>query len=92
MLSLKFGLIQHRNDFWGQVKRTVNGTPVSQRQIELTVAMIKLVLETNGKDRLLDPRCGNGALDSLVLPVGSLVDTETIVAICNTIKLIGNDR
>jgi cyclopropane fatty-acyl-phospholipid synthase-like methyltransferase len=49
-------------DFWGQVKRTVNGTPVSQDQIDMIVTAVRDGLELNPDDRLLDLCCGNGAL------------------------------
>lgn len=49
-------------DFWGQVKRTVNGKPVSQDQIDMIVAAVKDGLELSPDDVLLDLCCGNGAL------------------------------
>ncbi len=49
-------------DFWGQVKRTVNGQPVSERQIEMIVAAIHPALQLHAQDSLLDLACGNGAL------------------------------
>lgn len=55
-------------DYWGQVKRTVNGQPVSEEQIEMIVRAIcaNLALEHDGKDVLLDLGCGNGALSQLL--------------------------
>jgi SAM-dependent methyltransferase len=53
-------------DFWGQVKRTVNGVPVSQDQINLIVNAILEGLELNKNDTLLDLCCGNGALSTLI--------------------------
>jgi ubiquinone/menaquinone biosynthesis C-methylase UbiE len=50
------------NDFWGQVKRTVNGKPVSQDQIEMIVQVACNTLNLSKNDRLLDLCCGNGAL------------------------------
>ncbi|WP_068825964.1 class I SAM-dependent methyltransferase [Pseudomonas sp. BMS12] len=50
------------DDFWGQVKRTVNGQPVSEEQIQLIVATIHQALQFQVGDRLLDLACGNGAL------------------------------
>lgn len=50
------------NDFWGQVKRTVNGQPVSEDQIEMIVQAIRRHLVLGPEDTLLDLGCGNGAL------------------------------
>ena len=50
------------DDFWGQVKRTVNGKPVSQEQIDMIVAAAKQGLQLQSDDLLLDICCGNGAL------------------------------
>ena len=49
-------------DFWGQVKRTVNGKPVPQEQIDMIVAAVCEGLELTRDDLLLDLCCGNGAL------------------------------
>ena len=49
-------------DFWGQVKRTVNGKPVPQKQIDMIVDAVSNGLELSMKDVLLDLCCGNGAL------------------------------
>ena len=53
------------DDFWGQVKRTVNGEPVSQEQIDMIIDAVVLGLELSEKDTLLDLCCGNGALSTL---------------------------
>ncbi|MGF7176571.1 class I SAM-dependent methyltransferase [Azospirillum doebereinerae] len=50
------------DDHWGQVKRTINGKPVSPEQIALIVTTIKNGLSLAGDDVLLDLCCGNGAL------------------------------
>lgn len=50
------------DDFWGQVRRTVNGRPVAQDQINLIVEAMIGALELNSDDWLLDLCCGNGAL------------------------------
>ena len=50
------------DDLWGQVRRTVNGKPVSEDQIALMVEAIREGLELQPGDRLLDLACGNGAL------------------------------
>ena len=53
------------NDFWGQVKRTVNGNPVSQDQIDMIVDVVVAELDLSQEDSLLDLCCGNGALSTL---------------------------
>lgn len=55
------------DDFWRQVKRTVNGQPVSEEQINMIVHSIVANLELGLKDHLLDLCCGNGALTTRVL-------------------------
>lgn len=55
-------------DYWRQVKRTVNGVPVSEAQIEMIVQAIEqgLALEDQCPNKLLDIGCGNGALSALL--------------------------
>jgi SAM-dependent methyltransferase len=53
-------------DFWGQVKRTINGVPVSKEQIDLIVCAVVKGLSLSRQDILLDLCCGNGALSALV--------------------------
>ena len=53
------------DDFWGQVKRTVNGRPVSDDQITMIVETVSSGLDLQRDDVLLDLCCGNGALTSL---------------------------
>jgi len=53
-------------DFWGQVKRTVNGVRVSQEQIDYIVDAVVNGLELTRNDNLLDLCCGNGALSTLI--------------------------
>lgn len=53
-----------RDDYWGQVRRTVRGTPVSDEQIGLIVDAIKTALALQASDVVLDLACGNGALSS----------------------------
>jgi SAM-dependent methyltransferase len=55
-------------DYWGQVKRTVRGTPVGDDQIELIVTAIVAGLDLRADDRLLDLCCGNGALTARLAP------------------------
>lgn len=50
------------DDFWGQVKRTVAGKPVSQDQIDMIVAAVMAGLDLQSDDTVLDLCCGNGAL------------------------------
>ena len=50
------------DDFWGQVKRTVNGEPVSEDQIQMIVDAVIGGLDLRPGDTLLDLCCGNGAL------------------------------
>jgi len=52
------------DDYWGQVRRTVQGKPVSDEQIRMIVEAIKTNMDLNSSDSLLDIACGNGALSS----------------------------
>jgi len=54
------------DDFWGQVRRTVYGKPISEDQIRLMVEAIKSGLDFRHDDCLLDLACGNGALSRLL--------------------------
>ena len=51
-----------RDDLWGQVRRTVNGKPVSAEQISMIVDAIRNGLRLQSDDVVLDLACGNGAL------------------------------
>jgi SAM-dependent methyltransferase len=55
-------------DYWGQVKRTVNGKPVSPKQIGLIVEAIERELHLGDRklNNLLDIACGNGALSAML--------------------------
>ncbi len=55
-------------DYWGQVKRTVNGKPVSPKQIDLIIQAIEreLHLVDRQNNTLLDIACGNGALSAML--------------------------
>lgn len=59
---LEFPKSKARDDFWGQISRTVNGEPVSDEDIELIVQAIRSGLNLNTEDVVLDIGCGNGAL------------------------------
>ena len=51
-------------DFFGQVKRTVNGKPIPIDQIQMIVNTIKNKLDLQENDFLFDIGCGNAALAS----------------------------
>src|SRR5690348_16761296 len=53
-------------DLWGQVKRTVNGNPVPEEQIEMIVQAIASGLDLAEDDVVLDLCCGNGALTTRI--------------------------
>lgn len=53
-----------RDDLWGQVRRTVNGKPVSDEQIAMIIAAIRNGLQLRADDVVLDLACGNAALAS----------------------------
>jgi len=50
------------DDFWGQVRRTVGGKPISQTQINIIISTIRQNLCFQPKDVMLDLCCGNGRL------------------------------
>lgn len=54
------------NDFFAQVKRTVNGKPVPQEQINMIVDSIVSGLQLGSNDVMFDLGCGNGALSMLM--------------------------
>ena len=51
-------------DFWGQVRRTVNGQAVPEEQIHLIIEAMVAALDLREDDVLLDICCGNGALSA----------------------------
>ena len=55
-------------DFWGQVRRTVNGKPVPEEQIKMIVDAILAGLALRPEDNCLDIACGNGYLSSYLFP------------------------
>jgi len=58
----------NRNEFWKQVRRTINGEEVSEDQIQQIVKQINNCLNIQFDDCLVDIGCGNGALTNLVAP------------------------
>jgi cyclopropane fatty-acyl-phospholipid synthase-like methyltransferase len=50
------------DELWRQIKRTVNGKPVGEDQIQMIVEAIRSGLQLRHDDHLLDLACGNGAL------------------------------
>jgi len=63
-----------RDDFWRQVRRTVNGEPIAEAQIRMIVGQIVSSLQLEPDDRLLDIGCGNGALSVRLEPhIGTLL-------------------
>lgn len=58
----EFARSRPRDDFFGQIRRTVNGKPVSEDQMELIEKTIATNLSLRPRDRVLDLACGNGAL------------------------------
>jgi SAM-dependent methyltransferase len=52
------------DDLWAQVRRTVRGKPVPERQIELIASTILARLDLRPSDTVLDLACGNGALSA----------------------------
>jgi len=70
-------------DFWRQIKRTVNGVPVSEAQIGLIVDAIRQGLALQPDDVVCDIACGNGALsqylfDDCAALFGSDIDADLI--------------
>lgn len=57
-----------KDDFWGQVRRTVNGKPVPEEQIRMIVDAIVTGLDLRPEDNCLDIACGNGCLSSYLFP------------------------
>jgi cyclopropane fatty-acyl-phospholipid synthase-like methyltransferase len=55
------------NDLLSQVRRTINGCPVGEDQIELIVGAVRERLDVRPDDVLLDLCCGNGAITDRIL-------------------------
>ena len=54
------------DDFFGQVKRTVNGKPISEKEINMITQAVINGLDLHENDTLFDLGCGNGALSTLL--------------------------
>jgi SAM-dependent methyltransferase len=54
------------NDFWRQVKHTINGQAISQQQIDMIADSIVRGLQPGPRDVVLDLCCGNGALSDMI--------------------------
>jgi cyclopropane fatty-acyl-phospholipid synthase-like methyltransferase len=65
------------DDFWGQVKRTIKGKPVSHDQINMIVNAVIAALQFRREDVLLDLGCGNGALSRHFFPyIGGMLGVD----------------
>lgn len=53
-----------REDFWGQVRRTIMGRRITEEEVTTLVDRVRELLELRPADVLLDPACGNGALSA----------------------------
>jgi SAM-dependent methyltransferase len=51
-----------RDDFWGQVRRTIRGRRITEEELAVVVRAIRSGLQLSSDDVLLDLMCGNGAL------------------------------
>ena len=58
----EFARSMPRDDFLGQIRRTVNGHSVSEEQMDLIENSIVLGLQLSKEDKVLDLACGNGIL------------------------------
>ena len=52
------------DDFWGQVRRTRYGKPISEDELRVIIDTIEKGLDLSSSDFLLDLACGNGALSN----------------------------
>ena len=57
-----------RDDFWGQVRRTIYGRRVTEEELAVIVKTIEDGLRLSVDDALLDLACGNGALTARLFP------------------------
>ena len=61
-LHKEYPKLFRRDQFWNQIKRTVNGHPVSEQDIQLIVDQVITHLDLQPHNYVLDLGCGNGAL------------------------------
>lgn len=54
------------DDFFEQVRRTIDGKPIDAQQLAFIHSMIDEALDVSNQDILLDLCCGNGALTSVL--------------------------
>lgn len=52
------------NDFWGQVRRTMMGKPITNHEVDCIIKSIVKELRLNTTDNFCDLACGNGALSA----------------------------
>ena len=57
-----------KEDLWGQVRRTVNGRPIDEVEIQRMVDGVLSGLRLDALDQVLDLACGNGALSARLFP------------------------
>ena len=57
-----FARSKDEQDFWGQIRRTVNGQSVTEDQILIIKNAIEAAMPRFNRNGLLDIGCGNGAL------------------------------
>ncbi len=77
-----------RDDLWRQVRRTVNGKPVSEEQIAMIVQAIRSKLQLRADDIMLDLACGNGALGSYLIDDCAMINgvdwSEYLIGVANS--------
>ena len=83
----KHARTKDEKDFWGQIRRTVQGKAVEEGQINMIVDRITEQLSFQKSDSLLDLACGNGALASRIF---NLIDSYTGVDFSKTLIEIAN--
>lgn len=81
-------------DFRRQVKRTLNGEPLDDRQVQAIADFVVTLLDASDEDHLLDVGCGNGELLSLYSGgLASVVGIDPSEYLINvSIKYFASDR
>ena len=51
-----------KDDFWGQVRRTIHGRRIREDEVQTMVSAVRTGLDLQPEDAVLDLACGNGAL------------------------------